>query len=81
MVDKREIADSFDDGVAEGISMVIDKLGELVQVLEHLEDNATNNYKRGKGSYFEGQSDAFEHAVRLVEELIYIFSDDEKPTL
>ena len=77
MSNKREIADAFDAGVDEGVSMVRGELLKLQEVLEKLEDTATNNYRSGKGSYFEGQSDAYEHAVRLIEEVIYIFSDDE----
>ena len=77
MSNEREIADAFDAGVDEGVSMVRGGIIRLREVLEKLEDNATNNYRSGKGSYFEGQSDAYEHAVRLIEEVIYIFSDDE----
>ena len=77
MSNEREIADAFDAGVDEGVSMVRGELLKLQEVLEKLEDNATNNYRSGKGSYFEGQSDAYEHVVRLIEEVIYIFSDDE----
>ena len=81
MVSESKILDAFDAGVAEGVSMVRGELLKLHEVLEKLEDNTANAYRHGGGSYFEGQSDAYEHAVRLVEEVIYIFSDDKKPTL
>ena len=71
----------FNDGVAKGIFIVCGKLLKLQEALEKLDENAANSYRSGKGSYFEGQSDAYEHAVRLIEEVIYIFTDDEKPTL
>lgn len=73
----REISESYDLGMAEGITLVRGNLLKLQEALESLDEKAANSYRSGKGSYFEGQSDAYEHAVRLVEEVIYIFSDDE----
>ena len=80
MVNESEISEAYDTGMAEGIALVCGKLLKLQEALEKLDENAANSYRSGKGSYFEGQSDAYEHAVRLIEEVIYIFSDDEKPT-
>ena len=77
MVNESEISEAYDAGIAEGIALVCGKLLKLHEALEKLDENAANSYRSGKGSYFEGQSDAYEYAVRLIEEVIYIFSDDE----